>query len=38
MSMLSFIKDLLPNAMSIQKDAWVVTWSLPEYLGRKKDT
>jgi hypothetical protein len=36
MSMPSFIKDLLPNAISIQKDAWVITWSLPEYPGRKK--
>lgn len=35
MSMPSFINDLLPNAISIQKYAQVVAWPFPEYLGRK---
>lgn len=36
MSMPSFTKDLLPDGISIQKYVWVITWSLSEYLGRKK--
>lgn len=35
-SMPSFINDLLPNAISIQKYAQVVAWPLLEYLGRKQ--
>ena len=32
----SFIKDLLPNAISVQKYAQVIAQSLPEYLERKR--